>query len=85
MQIREKMADEQIDFFNNMFGALANGRVKQEPLVLVVTNSIISKFKESHSFHHSQYGRLKQRIGQLCEEYAPVLEMKNIYVKNILL
>jgi hypothetical protein len=85
MQIRTIMADEQIAFFDNMFQSLANGSEKEEPLVIVVTNSIISKFKESHSFSHSQYGRLKQRIGQLCEEYAPTLETKNIYIKNVLL
>ena len=83
--IRVSMADSQILFWKKMLENLLK-RESSEPLIIVYSNSIISKFYENHSLRkHSQYGRLKNTITQLVEEYSEKLKEKNVFVKNILL
>ena len=83
--IRIAMADSQILFWKNFLESLLS-RESQEPLIIICSNSIISKFYENHSFRgHSQYGRLKNTITQLIEEYSDQLRAKNVFIKNILL
>jgi len=83
--IRIEMADSQILFWKRLLENLLT-RESSEPLLLVYSNSIISKFYENHSLKkHSQYGRLKNIITQLIEEYAERLKEKNVFIKNILL
>lgn len=83
--IRIEMADAQIAFWKKFLESLLQ-RNSEEELVILYTNSIISKFYENHSLRrHSEYGRLKNQITQLIEQYNAQLEAKNIFVKNILL
>ncbi|MBU1666955.1 hypothetical protein KKC13_00935 [bacterium] len=83
--IRIMMADAQILFWKNFLESLLK-RESEESLVIIYANSIISKFYENHAFRrHSEYGRLKNTITQLIEEYNERLEQKNIFIKNVLL
>lgn len=83
--IRKAMADEQIVFWKRFLESLLK-RDSSEPLVIIYANSIISKFYENHAIRrYSEYGRLKNTITQLIEEYSERLEKRNIFIKNILL
>ena len=83
--IRIHMADSQILFWKIFLESLLE-RESREPLIIVCSNSIISKFYENHSVRgHSQYGRLKNSITQVIEEYSEKLKEKNVFIKNILL
>jgi len=85
LEIRISMADSQILFWKKLLESLLS-RESDEPLIIIYSNSIISKFYENHSFRgHSQYGRLKNSITQLIEEYSEQLKEKNVFIKNILL
>ena len=84
-KIRVEMADNQIFFWKNFLESLLT-RTTKEPLVIIYANSIIAKLYENHSIKtHSEYGRLKNAINKLIEEYNERLESKNVYIKNILL
>ncbi len=83
--IRVAMADSQILFWKKLLESLLT-RESHEPLIILYSNSIISKFYENHSVRgHSQYGRLKNVITQYIEEYSEKLKEKNVFIKNIFL
>ena len=83
--IRIAMADSQILFWKKFLESLLE-RESNEPLIIMFSNSIIAKFYENHSVRgHSQYGRLKNAITQLIEEYSEKLKERNVFIKNILL
>ncbi len=81
-KIREKLADLQIDFFEKFLNNLEN-RDSKEPLFIVFSWSIISKFFENHSFNKSEYWKLKSRISELIEEKREVLRKKNVHIVNV--
>jgi len=84
-EIRQNMADSQILFWKRVLESLLL-RESFQPLIIIYSNSIISKFYENHAVRgHSQYGRLKNTITQLIEEYSEKLKEKNVFIKNILL
>ena len=84
-QIRREMADNQILFWKSFLEGLVK-RESKKTLVIIYTNSIISKFYETHSLKgHSEYGRLKNTITKLIEQYREELEKKNVFIKNVIL
>jgi len=53
---------------------------------LVFANSVIAKYFESIFISRSsEYGRLKNEVSKMIEEYRQRLEEKNVFVKNIFL
>ncbi len=87
-EIRRNLAQKQIDFYTELFERLLE-RESTEPLTIVFTNSIISKFYEHSTFYseksRSEYGRSKNEITKLIWKYSEKLEEKWVYIKNVFL
>jgi S-adenosylmethionine:diacylglycerol 3-amino-3-carboxypropyl transferase len=79
------MANEQINFWRTLLEKLCS-RQSMKTITLVFVNSVIAKYYESSIISKgSEYGRLKNEISKMIEEYRPQLEAKNVFVKNVFL